>query len=61
MLIVALVAIIGPVAGKVYTECQLATILQNQDFTKSLVPDCKWPASYRFSLIKGLRIYVVAM
>jgi hypothetical protein len=41
MLAMALVAIIGPVAGKVYTQCQLATILQNQGFTKSLVPDCK--------------------
>jgi hypothetical protein len=41
ILAVALVAIIGPVAGTVYTECQLATILQNQNFTKSLIPDCK--------------------
>jgi hypothetical protein len=41
ILAVALVAIIGPVAGKVYTECQLATILQNQGFAKGLIPDCK--------------------
>jgi hypothetical protein len=37
----------------------LATILEDQGFTKSLIPDCKWPASYRFSLRKGLRNSVV--
>jgi hypothetical protein len=41
ILAVALVAIVGPVAGEVYTECQLATILEDQGFTKSLIPDCK--------------------
>ncbi|PNF29700.1 hypothetical protein B7P43_G13072 [Cryptotermes secundus] len=39
LLVVALVAIIEPAAGKVYKECQLATILQNHGFTKSLIPD----------------------
>jgi hypothetical protein len=41
LLAVALVAIIGPVAGKVYTESQLATILTSQGFATSLIPDCK--------------------
>jgi hypothetical protein len=61
MLTVALAAIIGPVAGKVYTQCQLATILQNQGFTKSLIPDCKWSAPCRFSLRKDLHNYLMRM
>jgi hypothetical protein len=37
----AIVAIIGPAAGVILSQCQLATILLNQGISNNLIPDCK--------------------
>jgi lipoprotein signal peptidase len=42
MMALALVAITSPVAGVVYKDCQLATILLNQGIASSLINNCKW-------------------
>jgi hypothetical protein len=59
VLIMALVAIIGPVAGKVYTECELATMLQNHGITALSQPVSDQPLID--SLRKGLGNYIVRM
>jgi hypothetical protein len=42
MLALALVAIIGPAAGVVYSKCKLAAILQKHGIAKSDIPNCKY-------------------
>jgi hypothetical protein len=41
ILALAMITIAGPVAGVTYSQCQLATILLNNGFDKSLINDCK--------------------
>jgi hypothetical protein len=49
ILVVALVTVIGPAAGIVYTQCELATLVINNGITTN-ISDCKYSTAHRFLL-----------
>jgi hypothetical protein len=48
MLAVVLVTIVGPAAAKVYSQCQLATLLRNNGITSN-INDCKCTTPCHFT------------